>query len=194
MPRDGYSGGYRSGGGGGGYRPYGGGSGGGGSRSTGVYTSSGAPVRNVAAYAATGAQTYTSQGAPISNPSAYSSAVHNGSASSTPQYLYHYTDTASLGRIESSGTIKASTGPGDCALGQGVYFTSKVPQCSDKTLLTNNYDGSGSTKANKVEGYVKVDASAVNAISGKGTLGRDVYVVPGDVRLKSTGSSTGLRK
>lgn len=92
------------------------------SGSSGVYTSSGARVNNPAAYAATGARTYTSSGKSVSNPVAYAGAIEASvrQNTSSPKYLYHYTDTSSLNKIADSGRIKGSTGPGDCALGEGV--------------------------------------------------------------------------
>ena len=92
------------------------------SGSSGVYTSSGARVNNPAAYAATGARTYTSSGKSVANPVAYAGAIEASvrQNTSTPKYLYHYTDSSSLHKISDSGRIKSSTGPGDCALGEGV--------------------------------------------------------------------------
>ena len=176
--------------------------GGGGSRYTpysrsGVYTASGAPVRNVAAYAATGARTYTGSGKAISNPTAYSGAIEASvrQNTSTPKYLYHYTDTASLDNIASSGVIKRSTGPGDCALGEGVYMTAKPPRSSTASLLNNNYDGAAAhVDRSKVDAYVRVDNDRVGAISGRDQLGRDVFVARGDLELSSAGASVGLRR
>ena len=81
------------------------------------------------------------------------------------------------------------------ALGPGVYFTSKPPQSSNSTLLTNNYDGAASSNAHKVAAYVRIDADKVNYRSGKDELGRDVYVVPGNgVDLTDKGAVGGYRK
>ena len=173
----------------------------GGSRGTpyarsGVYTASGAPVRNAAAYAATGAPTYTASGKAISNAAAYSGAIEASvrQNTSTPKYLYHYTDTESLGSISSSGVLKQSTGPGDCALGEGVYLTAKPPRSSSASLLDNNYDcAASSVQPSKVDAYVRVDADRVGARSGRDALGRDVFVVPGDLHLASAGASIGRR-
>ena len=190
MPRE-----YSSYGGSSNHHPY---SSGGSRGGSGVYTSSGAPVRNVAAYTAAvtanggGRSCYTASGAPISSPVAYSGAVQNRTNSDTPKHLYHYTDSSSLAKIETSGYIKASQGPGDCSLGKGVYMTAKVPETSSKSLLENNYNGS--SKTTKVEGYVRVDANKVQATSGRDTLGRNVFVVKGDVDLKTSGAKTGIRK
>ena len=178
------------GGGGGGYRggsPY--------SRS-GVYTASGAPVRNPAAYAATGAKTYTSSGRSISDPVAYSGAIEASvrQNSSSPKYLYHYTDRDSASAIASSGQLMASRGPGDCALGEGVYFTAKPPRSSSSALLHNNYDGGASAHTDsKVGAYVRVEADRVNYQNGRADLGRDVFVVPGDVSLSQAGAKLGVR-
>ena len=182
--------GYRGGGGGGGRR-------GGASYSrSGVYTATGQPVRNVAAYAATGAPTYTSAGRPVSDPGAYAGAIEASMRQNTssPKYLYHYTSSSSLDAIESSGKIKRSTGPGDCALGEGVYFTAKPPRSSTANLLSNNYDGAATSHGrSQVESYVRVDADRVNYRSGRSDLGRDVFVVPGDVKLSKASAYLGDR-
>ena len=180
--------GQRSGGYGHGSSPY--------SRSSGVYTASGKAVRNVAAYAATGAPTYSRAGKTISNPVAYSGAIEASVHQNTsqPKYLYHYTSSSSLDQIESSGKLKKSTGPGDCALGQGVYFTAKPPRSSTNSLLNNNYDGAaGAYGSSHVESYVRVDADKVNYKSGRSDLNRDVFVVPGNVNLNKAGGTTGHR-
>ena len=177
-------------GGGGGYRsaPY---------SSSGIYTASGAPVRNPTAYAATGARCYTSAGRSVSNPVAYSNAIEASvrQNTSSPKYLYHYTDSSSLDKISSSGRLKASTGPGDCALGEGVYMTAKPPRSSSSALLNNNYDGAASQYgSNKVDCFVRVDADKVGAVSGRDTLGRDVFVVPGrGVDLSKANAQIGYR-
>lgn len=164
--------------------------------SRGVYTASGARVHNPAAYAATGARTYTSSGRAISDPVAYSGAIEASvrQNTSSPKYLYHYTDSSSAAKIASSGKIRRSTGPGDCALGEGVYMTAKPPKSSTSSLLSNNYDGASSSYgSSKVESYVRVDADRVNAVSGRDALGRDVFVVPGDVKLSRSGGHIGER-
>jgi hypothetical protein len=48
--------------------------------------------------------------------------------------------SSSLEKIDDAGRIHASRGPGDCALGEGVYFTAKPPRTSTASLLNNNYD------------------------------------------------------
>ena len=114
---------------------------------------------------------------------------------SEPKYLYHYTDSSSVQKIAESGYLAPSTGPGDCALGTGVYFTSKPPQSSNSTLLSNNYDGAAKYNADKVAAYIRVDADKVNYKSGQDKLGRDVYVVPGSgVNLSGAGAQGGYRK
>jgi len=163
-----------------------------------IYTSSGTPVRNAAAYAATGAPTYTKAGSGINNPVAYSNAIEARvrQNSDRPKYLYHYTNDESARKIEQSGRIRASAGPGDCALGEGVYMTAKPPRTSSSSLLQNNYDGAGSAgKADLVEAYVRVDADLVRHSGGRGKqeLGRNVFVVPGDVDLADAGAYIGKR-
>mmetsp|Transcript_30477 Transcript_30477/g.89788 ORF Transcript_30477/g.89788 Transcript_30477/m.89788 type:complete len:117 (-) Transcript_30477:861-1211(-) len=113
-----------------------------------------------------------------------------------PKHLYHYTDKDSIHKIATSGELRPSTDTrSDCALGPGVYFTSKPPQSSNSTLLTNNYDGAASSNAHKVAAYVRIDADKVNYRSGKDELGRDVYVVPGNgVDLTDKGAVGGYRK
>merc|ERR1712187_79829 len=145
--------------------------------------------------AATGAACFSSNGREVRYPLAYSSAVssYRTQGSSNPTHLYHYTSTSSAEAIRSSGKIEASTRAGDCALGEGVYFTSKAPVCSKSSLLENNY-GNACADSSRVESYVKVDANKVNATSGKDRLGRDVYVVKGDVDLASAGASVRKRK
>lgn len=164
--------------------------------SRGVYTAGGKRVHNPAAYAATGASSYTSAGRAISDPVAYSGAIEASvrQNTSSPKYLYHYTDSSSAAKIASSGSIHRSTGPGDCALGEGVYMTAKPPKSSTESLLSNNYDGAASSHgAGKVGSYVRVDADRVNAVSGRDTLGRDVFVVPGNVNLSRSGARFGER-
>ena len=160
---------------------------------SGVYNAYGQPVRNVESYAATGAPTYTSSGSRIRNPSAYTGAIEASyrQNTSTPKYLYHYTDGDSLGKIADSGRVKPSSGPGDCALGSGAYFTAKPPRSSTGGLLQNNYNGGGD--ASRVEGYVRVDTDRVNARSGRDELGRDVFVVPGGVNLSKANAKLGYR-
>jgi hypothetical protein len=159
-----------------------------------VYTQSGQSVRNVAAYAATGARTYTASGKSISNPVSYSNAVEGSCRqnSSNPKYLYHYTTDSSASAIKSSGRINASRGPGDCSLGEGVYLTGKAPKCRSDNLLSNNYGGSTSSKS-RVESYVRVDADKVGARSGQDQLGRNVWVVDGDLHLKNANAKVGQR-
>ena len=175
-------------GGGGGYRSA--------SYSTGVYTASGARVRNPAAYAATGAQTYTAAGKAISDPVAYAGAIEASVRQNTsaPKYLYHYTDPSSASAIASSGKLKRSTGRGDCALGEGVYFTAKPPKSKSSALLNNNYGGASSLHGeSKVSAYVRIEADSVNYHNGRRDLGRDVFVVHGDVDLRQSGAKLGQR-
>ncbi|CAE7618489.1 unnamed protein product [Symbiodinium sp. CCMP2592] len=176
------------------YRGYGGRSGGGGYRggpysSTGVYTSSGRPVSNVAAYEAAGGKCFTSSGGTIRNASSYSNAVmsYRSQGSSNPHHYYHYTTSEGAAAIQSSGRINPSTGPGDCALGEGTYVTSKAPNCSKVNVLSNNYGQTGPGD-NRADAYVKIPAERVEAMSGKSVLGRDVYVIQGAVDLKETGA------
>ena len=190
------------------------------SGSSGVYTSSGARVYNPAAYAATGAKTYTSSGKSVANPVAYAGAIEASvrQNTSSPKYLYHYTDSSSLNKISDSGRIKSSTGPGDCALGRGVCahgmtqtlwlrslgitshlprvadMTAKPPRSSDSALLHNNYDGAASSVgSSKVRSFVRVDADKVGAVNGRDSLGRDVFVVPGGVNLGKSSAKLGYR-
>lgn len=95
----------------GGYSPY--------SRSTGVYTSSGAPVRNPAAYAATGARTYTGGGRSISDAVAYSNAVTASRGGGSGAKVYHGTSKAAADSIMDSGFRPSSGG----MLGPGLYVT-----------------------------------------------------------------------
>mmetsp|Transcript_93196 Transcript_93196/g.240841 ORF Transcript_93196/g.240841 Transcript_93196/m.240841 type:complete len:187 (+) Transcript_93196:68-628(+) len=150
--------------------------------STGLYTSSGAPIRNAAAYAATGARTYTTAGRSVKDPVAYSGAVESSRRQNTdtPKYLYHYTTADSAASIRDSGYMRGSRGPSDAALGEGTYLTAKPPRSSTESLLKNNYDsGAHAVDASRVEAYVRVDAERVRAVSGRADLGRDVWVVPG---------------
>ena len=80
---------------------------------------------------------------------------------STPRNLYHYTSKESLQAIKDSNTLYGSSGPGDCALGEGVYFTSKPPQTGNTNLLKNNYDDGGSRHlpTDRVQSYIRFDAS-----------------------------------
>lgn len=94
-----------------GYSPYG--------KSTGVYTASGAPVHNPAAYAATGARTYTGGGRPISNAMAYSNAVTASRSGGTGTKVYHGTSKAAADAILDSGFRPSADG----LLGAGVYVT-----------------------------------------------------------------------
>ena len=93
-----------------GYSPY--------SRS-GVFTASGMPVRNPAAYAATGARTYTGGGRPISDAVAYSNAVTSSRSGGTGTKVYHGTSKANADAILGSGFRPSSSG----MLGPGVYVT-----------------------------------------------------------------------
>lgn len=164
-------------------------------KKTGVYNKWGDPIWYPERYAATGAKTYTKAGGRIWDPVAYSNAVEASCRQNTssPKYLYHYTDDSSLEAIKRSGYIKSSVGPGDCALGEGVYFTAKPPRSSTGALLENNYGSQSWAKSEKTQGYVRVDADKVDAKSGRDQLGRDVRVVEGDVSLASSGSKTGHR-
>ena len=147
-------------------------------------------------YAATGAPTYTSSGSRIRNPSAYTGAIEASyrQNTSTPKYLYHYTDPSSASAIASSGKLKRSTGRGDCALGEGVYFTAKPPKSKSSALLNNNYGGASSLLGeSKVSAYVRIEADSVNYHNGRRDLGRDVFVVHGDVDLRQSGAKLGQR-
>ena len=167
--------------------------------SSGLYTSSGQRVHNAAAYAGAGGRAFTSAGRAVRDPVAYSGAVEARvrQNTSSPKYLYHYTDAASASAIGRSGTIRQSVGPGDCSLGEGVYMTSKPPSKSSAHLLANNYGSSSSSSSSKsrVEAYVRVDADRVAHSGGRGKakLGRDVFVVGGDVKLSSAGARVGRR-
>lgn len=162
---------------------------------TGLYTSSGQPIRNADAYAATGAPTFSSSGGFVGRPSAYSSAVQGRISQNTdsPKHLYHYTSTSSADKIQSSGYIKPSTSAGDCRLGEGAYFTAKQPRSSDAGLLANNYGRSTSSRADDTRAYVRVDAEKVSAINGRAELGRDVWSVPGGVDLSGANAKFGTR-
>ena len=81
---------------------------------------------------------------------------------------------------------------GDCALGEGVYFTPKTPNCKTENLLENNY-GTRNANKEKVGGYVRVDADKVKAISGRNELGRNVFKVPGNLNLDGTNAKAGVR-
>jgi hypothetical protein len=73
-------------------------------------------------------------------------------------------------------------------------MTAKPPRSSDSALLGNNYDGAASSMgSSKVQSFVRVEADKVGAISGRATLGRDVFVVPGDVALGSASAKLGYR-
>lgn len=160
----------------------------------GVYTRSGEPVSNVEAYAATGAPCFSSNGSEIRNPTAYADTVdsYKSQASDNPRHLYHYTDRESAQQIQEFGKISASCGPGDCALGPGVYATSKAPNCSSETLTKNNWNSS--SKTTRTEAYIRLDANKVTAQSGMDELGRNVWKVPGDVDLKSANAKVGYRR
>ena len=45
----------------------------------------------------------------------------------------------------------------------------------------------------RVESFVRVDADRVKYRSGRDELGRDVFVVPGDVNLRKAGAKLGDR-
>jgi len=163
---------------------------------TGVYTSGGRPVSDVAAYEAAGGRCYSSSSGKIHDATSYSNAVtsYRSQRSSSPHHYYHYTDRASAEAIKRSGRINPSTGPGDCALGTGTYVTPKAPNCSKANILSNNYGCAGSPGDNRADAYVKIPAGSVEAISGKDTLGRDVHVIRGAVDLKSTGAVVRTRR
>ena len=73
-------------------------------------------------------------------------------------------------------------------------MTAKPPRSSDSALLHNNYDGAASSvRSSKVQSYVRVDADKVNAFNGRDQLGRDVFVVPGDVHLAKSSAKLGHR-
>ena len=164
--------------------------------SSGLYTSSGKRVHNAAAYAKAGGRAFTSAGRTVRNPGAYAAAIDARvrQNTSSPKYLYHYTSSSAAHAISRSGTIKASKGPGDCALGQGVYMTAKPPTKSSEHLLRNNY-GSSAADASKVEAFVRLDADCVRHSGGRGKaeLGRDVFVVKGDIKLSKTAGRVGAR-
>lgn len=69
------------------------------------------------------------------------------------------------------------------------------PTKSFKHLLKNNYGSSSAAAASKVEAYVRVDADRVQHSGGRGKaeLGRDVFVVKGDVKLGKSGGRVGKR-
>lgn len=162
---------------------------------TGLYTSSGQAIRNADAYARTGAPSFSSTGKSVSNASAYSGAVQSRMSQNTdsPKHLYHYTSASSADKIQSSGYINPSTGPADCRLGEGAYFTAKQPRSSDAGLLANNYGRSTSSRADDTRAYVRVDTAQVQAINGRAELGRDVWAVPGGVDLSSANAKYGTR-
>ena len=114
---------------------------------------------------------------------------------SSPKYLYHYTTEESFEKILESGHLLPSRGPGDTALGVGVYFTTKPPQSSNSTLLDNNYSKQGARDNAKVECYIRINADEVEYVDGRDRLGRDVFVVPGDegVYLSDAGATFGPR-
>ena len=114
---------------------------------------------------------------------------------SNPKYLYHYTTEESSNMIREDGRLLPSRGPGDTALGTGVYFTTKPPQSSNSTLLDNNYSKQRARDTEKVECYIRIDADKVDYMDGRDRLGRDVFVVPGDegVNLSDAGAKFGPR-
>ncbi|KAJ1620371.1 hypothetical protein T492DRAFT_888808 [Pavlovales sp. CCMP2436] len=115
--------------------------------------------------------------------------------SSDPKYLYHYTTAEAALQIAQSGYIKGSTGPGDCALGPGGYFTSKPPQTSTQNLLINNYDSAARQhKRTDAQAYVRIPAHEVHAVDGRSHLGRDVFVVPGSHVDLPAGTKFGFRQ
>jgi len=106
---------------------------------------------------------------------------------------YHYTDSKGIEGITSSGKIQPSTNTRTDALyGVGAYFTQKPPQCSDSTLLNNNYGGSNRSAA-LTEYWVKVPASQMDKISCPKSKGRSVCVVPGGIDLTNVNYSVGRR-
>ena len=111
-----------------------------------------------------------------------------------PKVPLPLTSSSSADAIQRSGKLKRSAGAGDCALGEGVYFTAKAPRSSSASLLANNYEGAASSYGGShVEAYVRVDAHKVKARSGRDTLGRDVFVVPGNVRLDKANTKVARR-
>jgi hypothetical protein len=112
------------------------------------------------------------------------------------KFLYHYTDASSAKAIVKSGYLNGSKGPGDCALGEGTYFTSKPPQTTTNHLLTNNYTTDSKHFYPKTQAFIRVDKSKVAAMDGSKRLGgRDVFVVRGDrVDLAKAGAKVGERK
>ena len=113
------------------------------------------------------------------------------------KYLYHYTDKESAKKIQQSGVLRPSRlRNGDCALGEGVYFTSKPPQCTSDNLMKNNYGGASSARRPKTQAYVRVEKDRVCARNGGKDLGRDVYVVhtTRDLKLGKAGVKMGERK
>merc|ERR1712046_178301 len=98
-------------------------------------------------------------------------------------------------KIKKDGTLLGSTGPDDCALGPGAYFTSLPPQTSTEHLIENNWDGAAGGNAHKVESYIRINAHKVPVIDGRDHLHRDVFVVPErSVDLKDAGAKVGNRK
>ena len=165
------------------------------SYSTGLYTGSGARIRNAAAYAATGARSYAIAGKLIAKPVAYATAVEARirQNTDTPKHLYHYTSGASLAQIQDSGVIRASRGPGDCALGVGVYATALPPRTNNASLVANNWGARKSASTSKVDAYVRIDADRVDYTSGRDALGRNVFKVHGDVNLGLAAAQCRLR-
>jgi hypothetical protein len=162
----------------------------------GLHTRNGDPVRNAKAYSEAGGECFNTQGKPIARPVQYEAKVLSlkSQNSDSPKDLYHYTTAENAEKIRESGKIVGSKEPGDCALGEGVYLTSRAPNCSNHTLNHNNWDGAGDhIPPNRTEAYVKIPAHAVNAYNGRRDLGRDVWVKPGDLDLKECGATIGRR-
>ena len=138
---------------------------------------------------------YTGSGARIRKPVAYATAVEARirQNTDTPKHLYHYTSGASLAQIQDSGVIRASRGPGDCALGVGVYATALPPRTNNASLVANNWGARKSASTSKVDAYVRIDADRVDYTSGRDALGRNVFKVHGDVNLGLAAAQCRLR-
>jgi len=66
--------------------------------------------------------------------------------------LWHYTNDQGMNGITESGQIRPSTDQvNDCALGVGVYFTTKPPYKSNESLLSNNYGYFSKDNTDKVD-------------------------------------------
>eukprot|EP01127_Copromyxa_protea_P004532 TRINITY_DN14389_c0_g1_i1.p1 TRINITY_DN14389_c0_g1~~TRINITY_DN14389_c0_g1_i1.p1 ORF type:complete len:110 (+),score=17.30 TRINITY_DN14389_c0_g1_i1:265-594(+) len=52
----------------------------------------------------------------------------------------------------------------DAALGVGVYFTTKPPQCSNQTLAKNNYNNTQPHFVERTQYYVRVPMDAVPGV------------------------------